>query len=171
MSTEQIIPWIAIFLSVFSLFVSVYRIYRDRSKLFTYCEIFYDDTKDPDKPPPVLKIIAVNRGARPVTLTDFGFQVARKSACWSTLKPEPIETDDKGYLVSFPESLAQNVGIKMEDGDIYEIRVRQGDHISLYSANHDFKEAKKYFFKDVIGKKYFVRGSKSAIKTLLQHKA
>lgn len=171
MSTEQVIPWIAIFLSLLSLFVSVYRIYRDRSKLFTYCEIRYDNTKDPDNPPPVLNIFAVNKGTRPITLTDFGFHVTRRGACWSPLKPEPIESDDEGYLVSFPANLAQNVGIKMEDGDIYEIRVRHDDHCSLYSTNHDFKEAKKYFFKDVLGKKYFVKGSKSAINTLLQHKA
>jgi hypothetical protein len=171
MSTDQIIPWIAICLSLLSLFVSVYRIYRDRSKLFAFCEVVYDNTKNPENPPPVLKIYAVNRGVRPITLTDFGFQVSKKSVTWTPLKPEPIETDEEGYFLSFPQNLFHNIGIKMEDGDIYEVRGGHEDYDSLYSSNHDFKEAEKYFFKDILGNRYYVKGSKKGIHRILKHKA
>lgn len=171
MSTEHVIPWVAICLSILSLFVSVYRIYRDRSKLFAFCEVVYDSSKDLENPPPVLKIYAVNRGLRPITLTDFGFQVSKKSATWTPLKPEPIETDEEGYLLSFPQNLSHNVGIKMEDGDIYEVRINHDDYEYLYSSSHDFKEAEKYFFKDILGKRYFVKGSKKGIRAVLKHKA
>ena len=171
MNTDQIISWVAINLSVISLIVSVYRIYRDRSKLFTFCEIIYDATTDPVNPPPVLRIYAINKGIRPVTITEFGLHVTRKSASMSLLKPESLKESDEGYVVGFPENLSQNVGIKMEDGDIYEIKVRHDDYDRLYDCNYDAKKVKKYFIRDVLGRKYFVKGSKSAIKTLLKYKA
>lgn len=146
MSIEQVIPWVAILLSLLSLFVSVYRIYRDRSKLYAFCNVFYDGTKDPVSPPPVLHIYAVNRGLRPITLIDFGFQVSRKSVIWTPLKPEPVGTNEEGYAVNFPQNLSHNIGVKMEDGEIYEVRVDSEDFGNLYSSNHDYKEAKKYFF-------------------------
>ncbi len=171
MSTEQIIPWIAIFLSLLSLAASIYSIYRDQSKLFTYSEIIYDSSRNIENPSPILKIYAVNVGSRPITLTDFGFQLPRKSSHCSPLKPEPCQTDSEGNFISYPDNLAHNVGIKMEDGDIYEIRIRHDDHINLYSTHDGLEEAEEYFFKDVLGNKFFVKGSREGIKTLLNHKA
>lgn len=94
----DLIPWVAIAISILSLIVSMYRIYRDRSMLVTYSEIVHDDTRDPFDPPPFLRILAVNRGNRPITLTDFGISVSRKETTWTPLKPEPVQLNEYGFL-------------------------------------------------------------------------
>ena len=168
--TNIYLTYFAIIISVISLFVSMYRIYRDRSKLYAYSNISYDHSKSLDNPPPVLSIYAVNIGTRPITLTDFGLYVSRKKFSWSPLKPEPIKTNSNGAIIKFPSNLAHNIGIKMEDGDIYEIRIYHDDYRELYDTNLE-AEANKYFFKDVLGNKYFIKGSKKGIKILLNYKA
>lgn len=75
-----------------------------------------------------------------------------------------------GFLRGFPENLAHNIGIKLEDGDIYEIRIHHDYHHEVYDSNYDFKKVKKYFFKDVLGKKYYIKGSKKGVRKLFEYR-
>ncbi|MBE9398289.1 hypothetical protein IOQ59_13590 [Pontibacterium sp. N1Y112] len=161
----------AVFISVASLVVSGYRIYRDRSKLCAFATVVLDGSKDPENPPPQLRIYAVNRGPRPVILTDFGSQISRKESSSTPINSEKIDRDDGGDFIKLPEQLAHNIGVKLEDGDIYEVRIKHDDMTELYDAFHSGKRVKKFFFKDVLGKKYFVKSSRKGIDTLCDYKS
>jgi hypothetical protein len=171
---EEYLPWLAIILSVLSLYISAYRIYRDRSKLYVFSEVVFDcssdQSADQTNPPPFLRVLAVNKGARPIILTDFGGQVNKKSATWWSLKNDLVLDDKNCKPLLFSSGLAQNIGVKIEDGDVYELRIKHDDYTKIYSINHDFLEFNKLFFRDVLGKKYFVKNSPKGIKQLLQYR-
>jgi hypothetical protein len=171
---KDVLPWLAIALSLLSLAINAYRIYRDRSKLYVFSEVVFDCSKDQSEdlsnPPPFLKILAVNKGARPIVLTDFGGQINKKLASWWPLKNDLVQSEENKVPCLFNSGLAQNIGIKIEDGDVYELRIKHDDYTKLYSTYNDFLEFKKLFFKDVLGKKYFVKNSPKGLKELLQYR-
>lgn len=170
---EQYLPWLAISLSVLSLYVSVYRIYRDRSKLYVFSEICFDCSKDQSEdlsnPPPFLKILAVNKGSRPIILTCFGGETnEKKSATWLLNNALTLNNSSKSLV--FSSGFAHDVGVKIEDGDVYEIRINHDDYETLYNTNDGIIEYKKLFLKDVLGKKYFVKNSAKGLKTLFEYR-
>jgi len=52
----------------------------------------------------------------------------------------------------------------MEDGDVYEVRV---DYDNLYSSNHGFKKAEKYFLKIFLGGASTLKDRKKGLGRLL----
>ncbi len=84
MSLESVVSWLAVFISVVSLLVSAYAIYRDRSRVKVFCKVVYDCSKDQsenlDNPPPFLRIYAVNTGKRAIFLSDLCGYVSRRAS-------------------------------------------------------------------------------------------
>ena len=120
---------LAVVLSVISLGVSIYAIYRDRSRFLAFSEIVYkDDMTNYGKTIPTLRVYAVNRGSRPVVITSFGFQVKRGEEVSRPLRPEEINLAGAADGLQMPENLAQNVGLRMGDGDVYEMRIVPSDY-------------------------------------------
>lgn len=174
MNFEQVLPWLAICISAISLMASFYNTYRDRSKLRVFSEVVYDCSKDQsenlDNPPPYLRIYAVNVGKRAITLKNLNGAVSKKSRTSWALIDEPIVFDENGLPSIASSGFVQDIGVRLNDGDIYEFRIKHDDYTKLYSTSEDCLEFKKYFFMDVLGNQYLVKDSEKGIKCLLQHK-
>lgn len=61
--------------------------------------------------------------------------------------------------------------MRLDDGEIYEYRIKHDDYKKLYAVNYDCVLFKKYLLTDVLGKKYPVKSSKKGIEKLLEYKA
>ncbi|MDD2356420.1 MAG: hypothetical protein PHX13_00745 [Thiovulaceae bacterium] len=167
------IPWVALIISVISLIVSIYKIYRDKSELVTWSEIVYHQSLKDGKSYPVMYLYAVNKGLRPITLTDIGFEVSNYENVLTRIKPmEDIALDisDIDFESKIPQQLSQDIGVRLEDGDIYEIRIQYDEYYKFLSAYHNFEVAKKMFFKDVLGTHYYVKNSNKHINILDNYK-
>ncbi|EOG7752856.1 hypothetical protein ACLIOB_003496 [Vibrio cholerae] len=175
MNLESVVTWSALVISVISLLVSGYAIYRDRSRVKVFCKVIYDCSKDQsenlDNPPPFLRIYAVNTGKRAIFLSDLCGYISRKSSSSWALKDEPIVFDEHGLPSVVSSGFVHDVAVRLDDGDIYEYRIKHDDYTKLYAVNHDGLLFKKYFLTDVLGKKYPVKGSKKGIEKLLKYKA
>ncbi|EHK9186365.1 hypothetical protein [Vibrio aestuarianus] len=175
MSFEHVLPWLALLVSGFSLLVSGYSIYRDRSKISVFCKVVYDCSRDQsenfDNPPPFMKIYVVNTGKRPIFLSDLCGYISKRAVSSWALKDEPIAFDENGVPSVTLSGFVHEVGVRLNDGEIYEYRVKHNDYLKLYSVDNEGETFKKYYLKDVIGNKYFVKGSKSGIKKLLEYQA
>ncbi|MGR4999556.1 hypothetical protein [Vibrio celticus] len=175
MSFEHVLPWLALLISGISLFVSGYSIYRDRSRVKVFCKVVYDCSRDQsenrDNPPPFLRIYVVNTGKRPIFLSDLCGYISRKSANSWALKDEPIAFDENGIPSVFSSGFVHDVGVRLNDGEIYEYRIKHDDYTKLYSIENDGFMFRKYYLTDVLGKKFFVKGSKVGIKKLSEYQA
>lgn len=175
MSFINFLPWFALLISGVSLLASVYSIYRDKSKVKIFCKVVYDCSRDQseklDNPPPFLKIYVVNTGKRPIFLSDLCGYISRKSSSSWALKDEPIVFDKNGIPSVFSSGFVHDVGIRLNDAEIYEYRIKHDDYTKLYCTNHDGLVFKKYYLTDILGKRYFVKGSSKGIRELLQYKA
>lgn len=153
----------------------MYSIYRDKSKVKVFCKVVYDSSKDQsenlDNPPPFLRIYVVNTGKRPIFLSELCGYISRKSSNSWALKDEPVVFDGNGNPSLFSSGFVHDVGVRLNDAEIYEYRIKHDDYTMLYSTNHDFVPFKKYYLTDVLGKKYFVKGSQKGINKLSQHQA
>ncbi|HDY7997985.1 TPA: hypothetical protein ACGUON_004727 [Vibrio vulnificus] len=175
MSLESVVSWLAVFISVVSLLVSAYAIYRDRSRVKVFCKVVYDCSKDQsenlDNPPPFLRIYAVNTGKRAIFLSVLcGYVSRRASSSWA-LKEVPVVFDKNGAPSVVSSGFVHDVAVRLDDGEIYEYRIRHDDYTKLYAIDHDGVLFKNYFLTDVLGKKYRVKGSKKGIEKLLAYKA
>ncbi|WP_267749827.1 hypothetical protein [Vibrio cholerae] len=169
-SLEIYLPWLALLVSAISLAVSVHSIYRDRSKIRVLSKVYYDRSLDLDNPPPFLAIYVVNTGKRPLFISNIvGYANWNQSNLWS-LKDDSISFDENGFPSVFKSGLVHEAGLRLNDGDIYEYRVRHDEHEKLYSSD-SFMPFKKYYLTDVLGKKYPVKGSKKGIRELLKYQA
>jgi hypothetical protein len=175
MNLESVVPWLALWISVVSLLVSAYAIYRDRSRVKVFCKVVYDCSKDQsenlDNPPPFLRIYVVNTGKRAIFLSDLCGYISRKSSSSWALKDEPIVFDEHGIASVVSSGFVHDVGVRLDDGEIYEYRIKHDDYTKLYAVNHVGVLFKKYFLTDVLGKKYPVKSSKKGIEKLLEYKA
>ncbi|EOK5766258.1 hypothetical protein ACM6VD_004106 [Vibrio vulnificus] len=169
--SSDTISMLALIVAGLSFLVSVYGIMKDNSRLKTVAKITYNHSASLDNPPPQMQVVLVNQGKRPITITHFGFSVSRKEHIWQSLvTPKPLVNED-GVAVSFPQGLAQDIGIKLNDGDVYEAVIEHHDFELLYSSAHDYKEAKSFFFMDVLGKRYKVKNSEKLVGALRSYKA
>ncbi|MGP5310029.1 hypothetical protein [Vreelandella alkaliphila] len=169
--SSDTISMLALIVAGLSFLVSVYGIVKDNSRLKTVARLTYNHSASLDNPPPQMQVVLVNQGKRPITITHFGFSVSRKEHIWQSLvTPQPV-VDDDGMAVSFPQGLAQDIGIKLNDGDVYEAIIEHHDFELLYSSAHDYKEAKLFFFMDVLGKRHKVKNSEKLVSTLRNYKA
>ncbi|KMV31026.1 hypothetical protein AB733_08475 [Photobacterium swingsii] len=172
MGFENALPWLALLISGISLLVSGYSIYRDRSRVKVFCKVVYDCSRDQsenlDNPPPFLRIYVVNTGKRPIFLSNLCGYISRKSAHSWALKDEPIAYDENGIPSVVSSGFVHNVGVRLNDGEIYEYRIKHDDYTKWYSTESD-SLFRKYYLTDVLGKKYFVKGSKVGIKTLSEY--
>jgi hypothetical protein len=119
-----------------------------------------------------MHIYAVNKGLRPITLTDFGYMVSKKENVWTRIKPVSnilLDISDPEFESKIPKQLSQDIGVRLEDGDIYEMRIQHNEEHQFISSYHG-KLAKKMFFKDVLGNKYYVKNSNKHI-IILANKA
>ncbi|MBD1574171.1 hypothetical protein HC725_12950 [Vibrio sp. S17_S38] len=175
MSFTHILPWFALLISSVSLLASVYSIYRDKSKVKVFCKVVYDCSKDQsenlDNPPPFLRIYVVNTGKRPIFLSELCGYISRKSSSSWALKDEPIVFDENGIPSLFSSGFVHDVGIRLNDAEIYEYRIKHDDYTKLYDTNQGCLTYKKYYLTDVLGKKYFVKGSQKGIHKLAQYQA
>ncbi|EJE8558665.1 hypothetical protein [Vibrio vulnificus] len=169
--SSDTISMLALMVAGLSFLVSVYSIIKDNSRLKAIAKISYNHSANPNNPPPQMQIVLVNQGKRPITITHFGFSVSRKEHIWQSIVPPQPMVNDSGLAVSFPQGLAQDVGIKLNDGDVYEAVIEHHDYELLYSTAHDFKEAKSFFFMDVLGKRYKVKNSEKLVSKLRDFKA
>mgnify|MGYP003624144144 CR=1 FL=1 len=175
MNVENVVPWLALVISVVSFLVSAYAIYRDRSRVKVFCKVVYDCSKDQsdnlDNPPPFLRIYAVNTGKRAIFLSNICGYISRKSSISWTLKDEPIVFDENGITSISSSGFVHNVGVRLDDGEIYEYRIKHDDYTKLYAVHDEVTLFKKYFLTDVLGNKYQVKGSKKGIEILMKYKA
>ena len=175
MNLQSIVPWLALLISVVSLFVGVYSIYRDRGRVKVFCKVVYDCSKDQsknlDNPPPFLCIYAINTGKRAIYLSGFCGYISRKSSSYWVLKEDPIVFDEHGIPSIISSGFVHDVGVRLDDGEVFEYRIKHDDYRKLYAINHDCSSIKKYFATDILGNKYPVKGSKKGIKKLLEYKA
>lgn len=166
-----IVSWLALFISVISLSVSIFRIYRDRSKLIVWSEIVYHHSAKDNKEYPVMHLYAVNAGLRPITITDVGYTVSKNKSEWTPIKPVydmPLNLSVSDTEFKLPQQLAHEIGIRLEDGDIYEMRIRHNDYDMFISTRFDGL-AKKMFFKDILNNKHYIKNSSNDIKKLDQN--
>ncbi|SUC52769.1 Uncharacterised protein [Pseudoalteromonas nigrifaciens] len=175
MNLGSLVPWLALLISVVSLLVSAYAIYRDKSRVKVFCKVVYDCSKDEsenlDNPPPFLRIYAVNTGKRPIFLSDLCGYISRKSSSFWALKDEPIVYDEHGIPSVVSSYFVHDVGVRLDDGEIYEYRIEHDNYTKLYAVNNGGALFKKYFLTDVLGQKYPVKDSKKGIKKLLEYRA
>lgn len=171
-----IVPWVALLIALFSLFINSYRIYRDKHKLVTWSEIITKCSMENNKEYPVLRIYAVNIGLRPITLTEFGFYAkSKKHYIGKNIKPlEDIPSDifDPEFESKISQkSLAHENKIRLEDGDIYEMQIKYDEFDMFYDTyNENAELAKQMYFKDILGKKYYIKDSENNIKILNNYK-
>ncbi|MCC4273710.1 hypothetical protein [Marinomonas communis] len=174
MILENSVPWLALLISAISLLVSTYAIYRDKSRVKVFCRVVYDDSKDQseslDNPPPFIRIYAVNTGKRAVFLSNLCGYISRKSSTSWFLKDEPVAFDENGVPSVFASGYAHTSGVRLGDGEVYEYRIKHNDFTKLYDIHTDGTQFKKYFIKDVVGNKYFVKGSRQGIEELVKYK-
>lgn len=183
MKLEIIISIIAIVISLFSLFINFYKVHRDKSKLKVWAKIFYaeDFYSEPDnrKYYPVMQIFIVNAGLRPITITDIGMMFKDKSVRYKHIKENDeladihlngndeniVEKIEKLFII---DNLSHKYGIKLDDGDIYEIRIKFGDYYEYIDFEKDV--AQKVYIRDIFGNDHFVKNSKQCLKILNEHK-
>lgn len=181
MKLEIIISVIAIVISLFSLFINFYKIHRDKSKLKVWAKILYteDIFSHPDdrKYYPVMQIFIVNAGLRPITITDIGMSFKDKSMSYKHIKENDEIADinlnnenlaEKIEKLFIVDNLSHKYGIKLDDGDIYEIRIKYDDYYKY--IDFDKHAACKVYIRDIFGIDHYVSNSKRCLKTLNEHK-
>ncbi len=173
MSNAIIIAWIALSISLLSLIVNFYRIYRDRSKIVAWSKIIYHQNHQTSnlREEPVLHLYAINIGLRPIILTDVCSINKKHETQCRYLNTESINTNNISNLTEVISKLEDNLlahksNIRLEDGDVYEIKIKHTDYHDYLLANKEYSLADKMFFRDILGKKYKIKNSKKCIKIL-----
>lgn len=178
MKLEIIISTVAIAISFFSLFINFYEMYRNKSKLKVWAKILYAEDIYSDfenkKYNPILQIFIVNKGLRPIIINDICISFNDGSLRCNCLKEESktldIRLNDINSLKKIEKLMVDNglshvYGIKLEDGDVFEIRIKHDDLYKYY----DFEKgaAYKFFIRDIFGTNHYVKNSKKYLKVLL----
>lgn len=183
MKLEIIISIIAIVISLFSLFINFYKIHRDKSKLKVWAKIFYAEdfysNLDDRKYYPVMQIFIVNAGLRPIIITDIGMMFKDKSVRYKHIKENDeatkvhLTTDDENIVEKIEklfivDNLSHKYSIKLDDGDIYEIRIKYDDYYEYIDFEKD--AAFKVYIRDIFGNNHYVKNSRQCLKILNEYK-
>lgn len=171
MQIPIIISIAALIFSATSLAFSIYNILRDRGKLRVWSELYYDRSKDPENPPPSLKIIMVNAGRRPIVLTSF-VKLSPSMTWYSPLNYPSLPTNEKGYLNRLPtmeDFAAQNTCLVLKEGEVFEYIIEHGDDFELFTLiDDDIHYANKLYVQDVLKRRYYVKKSHESIEKLFK---
>jgi len=141
---ETTLSIFAIVISLISLGVSVFVVFRDRAKLKAECKVFKHDETDEYSH---LYVKAVNEGRRPITLL--------------YLMGIYSENEKSGYLL-------ENGGAKLEEGDFREERIGKFDGMMIHTGRFGEKDCQleNLYFEDTAGNQYPVNGAKECISKL-----
>ncbi|MGO3344843.1 MAG: hypothetical protein ACTIM4_07880 [Marinomonas sp.] len=141
---NEILPILAIVISLLSLGVSLFVVMRDRGRLKAECCVYRHEETDEYSH---LYIKAVNSGRRPLTL--------------HYLMGNYTEGEKSGYLV-------ENGGLKLEEGEFHEQRIGRFDGMMIHTGRFGEKDCEliDLYYIDTEGKKYKVKDSKKCISKL-----
>lgn len=168
----DIIPWVALIIASFSLFVNIYRIYRDRNKLVIRSELIYKQSINENRNTPTIVIYVINIGLRPIRLVNFGIFTDSKNNYnemnIKTTDDQSIDLNNDNINEEINNIfLAHNNNIKLEDGDIYEMNISYNDFDFYMNSASNYAPATGMYFKDILGKKYYIKGIKKNIEKLI----
>jgi hypothetical protein len=170
MTNTIFISCTALIISIISLTFTIYNILRDRGKVTAWAEIFYDSSKDPDKPPPALRVRVVNSGRRPIVILHI-VKEAKTGTWFSSIVDPVLPIDENGNLLRPPkvkDFVAQNSCLTLREGEVFEIIINYDEHLGEL-VNFDGENVhftKKLYIEDVLKNRYYVKKSFENIKIL-----
>jgi hypothetical protein len=173
MISTVVISSIALVVSTINLVFTIYNIFRDRGKVTAWAEISYDTSKDPDNPPPALRVRVVNSGRRPIVIL-YIVKEAKTRIWFSSIVDPVLPIDENGKLLRFPKNkdfVAQNSCLTLREGEVFEWIIDYEEHLGeLIFDDGNFHFAKKLYIEDVLKNRYYVKKSFENIKILSTHK-
>ena len=175
--SNALIAWSALIISILSLLVNFYRIYRDRGKIKAWSKIVYHQNHQTEnlQREPVIHLYVVNIGLRPIILTDLCMTKKKYGVSCYALNPKDIgEVDNSNILDAiskFEDSLlAHKSNIKLDDGDIYEMQIKHTDyHLYMIESDEDYTIANKMFFTDILDKRIRIKDGEKSLKILAKY--
>ncbi|MBD5779807.1 hypothetical protein IEN85_09910 [Pelagicoccus sp. NFK12] len=150
------LPVIAICISILSLGISWYSLYRDKSRLTIRANIFTDQ-----KSKKVLEIRAVNVGRRPLYINWFGLRHGKETSRTSIVPYEFI--DLKEQLESMEHHKAKEPFVKLTEGEMFRHCITRDDASTLFMAGVE-EFAEKVWIEDALGKRFCIPGIKKTLK-------
>ena len=167
LEASVVISLLAFAVSVSSFAVSLLAYFRDRSKVRTWSEIIWD-TSGIKHRTPFLHVYVVNEGRRPVVMLNL-LKRHGASKWWAPIKQPNLSEDIFEAIKQLKKSPAQDVAVRLAEGEILEI-VFDPDDCPEFIADHEDPpvEATELQIQDVTGKIYPVKNSASGLKTLFE---
>lgn len=172
LSMSDIVPIVALVLSVVGLAISILNYHRDRPKIRAWADIIWHaQGKTPDSRTPMLRVRIVNKGRRPIVLLNLVLKA--DGGTWG-LQLKPPEFPNQEHSVSEALSildrhaLAQNSGVRLLEGDVMDIHYWPKDQFKFMHIDSDFAvEAERMYVEDFAGTRYRVRNDRKHLETLL----
>ncbi len=165
---------VAVVISAISAGITAVSYIRDKPKIIAWSEVVYDNSKDPENPPPLFYLKIVNAGRRPIVLTEI--EKKGPNGCWRNQLAEPQL--DKPINKALRENKIQdifstkNTSKVLREADFFEVSYDINEfRFEIYSFNNDqLIEANNLFVLDIFGKRYPVKYAKVNIVKMLTHK-
>ena len=169
-----LISLLAFFVSVSSLSISALSFFRDRNRLVTWSSVQWskEGPFDAPKDKPVLHILILNAGRRPISITNLVKRSGR--SVWSRSVKRDIDgSNPSDDLHTYIDELRRNAvahisSIRLNEGEIYEMVFQTSDSPEFFATHTEQPlEARTLYIEDVQGKRYQVRDSGKNLKILI----